>query len=525
MNNTTDLNLFSRSLLSVKRVLISVTDKSGLESFAGALNASGAELVSTGGTAARLRSAGLKVSDVSEITGFPECLDGRVKTLHPSIHGGILARKNNATDMKTLEDLDIRPFDLIVVNLYPFRETIARPGCSVEEAIENIDIGGPAMIRAAAKNFDSICVVTSPDQYGILADEIDEFGGIRYETRLAFAREAFSRTAQYDSWIGTYLGSISGELLPEKLTLALDKSGDLRYGENPHQAAGVYGFQHELIDCFHGKQLSYNNYLDVDAALNLAVLFKDDDPTCIIIKHTNPCGIATADSLTEAWQRAFETDKNSPFGGIVIVNRSLDIEAARAIDTIFTEIILAPSYSEEALELLRTKANRRLITYRNTDMLKTSWNSRGIFGGILYQQSDLDNLEQASLKVVTERMPTPDELRDMEFAWKVVRRVSSNAIVFARNRQTLGIGGGQTSRVESSRIAVEKAAREQLDLKSSVIASDAFFPFADGIEAAAQAGATAVIQPGGSMRDQEVIDAANRHGMAMVFTGRRHFRH
>jgi phosphoribosylaminoimidazolecarboxamide formyltransferase / IMP cyclohydrolase len=523
--NITDLNSFSRSLLPVKRVLLSVTDKNGLESFAGALDARGAELISTGGTAARLRSAGLNVRDVSEITGFPECLDGRVKTLHPSVHGGILARKNSTSDMKTLEDLDIRPFDLVVVNLYPFRETIEKPGCSVEEAIENIDIGGPAMIRAAAKNFDSVCVVTSPDQYKILEHEIDEFGGIRYETRLAFAREAFSRTAQYDSWISTYLGSTSGESLPERLTLALDKSGDLRYGENPHQAAGVYGFQDALIDCFHGKQLSYNNYLDVDAALNLAVLFKDDDPTCIIIKHTNPCGIATAGSLADAWHRAFETDKNSPFGGIVLVNRILDIDAARAIDTIFTEIILAPAYSEDALELLRAKANRRLIIYRNTDMLKTSWITRGIFGGILYQQSDLDDLEQGSMKTVTERRPTPDELRDMEFAWKVVRRVSSNAIVFARNRQTLGIGGGQTSRVESSRIAVEKAAREQLDLRNSVIASDAFFPFADGIEAAARAGATAVIQPGGSMRDQEVIDAANRHGMAMVFTGRRHFRH
>jgi phosphoribosylaminoimidazolecarboxamide formyltransferase / IMP cyclohydrolase len=523
--NTTDHNSFSRSLLPVNRVLLSVTDKNGLESFAGVLDSMGAELVSTGGTAARLRSAGLKVRDVSEITGFPECLDGRVKTLHPSVHGGILARKNNTTDMNTLEDLDIRPFDLVVVNLYPFRETITKPGCTIEEAIENIDIGGPAMIRAAAKNFDSVCVVTSPDQYKILEREIDEFGGIRYETRLAFAREAFSRTAQYDSWITTYLGSTSGKLLPERLTLAFDKSGYLRYGENPHQEAGVYGFQGELIDCFHGKQLSYNNYLDVDAALNLAVLFKDDDPTCIIIKHTNPCGIATAGSLADAWHRAFETDKNSPFGGIVVVNRMLDIDAARAIDAIFTEIILAPDFSDDALELLKAKANRRLIIYRNTGMLKTSWVTRGIFGGILYQQSDLDSLDQSTLKIVTERRPTPDELRDMEFAWKVVRRVSSNAIVFARNRQTLGIGGGQTSRVESSRIAVEKAAREQLDLKNSVIASDAFFPFADGIEAAMQAGATAIIQPGGSMRDQEVIDAANRYGMAMVFTGRRHFRH
>ncbi|TVQ12391.1 MAG: bifunctional phosphoribosylaminoimidazolecarboxamide formyltransferase/IMP cyclohydrolase PurH [Balneolaceae bacterium] len=523
--NTTDLKTFSRALLRVKRVLLSVTDKSGLEAFAGSLNAHGAELVSTGGTAARLRNAGLQVTDVSDITGFPECLDGRVKTLHPSVHGGILARKNNPADMQTLEDMDIRPFDLIVVNLYPFRETISRSGCTIEEAIENIDIGGPAMIRAAAKNFDSVCVVTSPDQYQILTGEIEEFGGIRYKTRLAFAREAFSRTAQYDSWIGTYLGSTTGELLPPRLTLALDKSGDLRYGENPHQEAGVYGYQHEMIDCFHGKQLSYNNYLDVDAALNMAALFKDDDPTCIIIKHTNPCGVATAGSLEQAWHRAFETDKNSPFGGIVAVNKTLDIDAARAIDSIFTEIVLAPAYSDEALELLRVKANRRLIIYRKTELLKTSWNTRGIFGGILYQQSDLDNLDLDSLKVVTERQPTADELHDLIFAWKVVRRVSSNAIVFARNRQTLGIGGGQTSRVESSRIAVEKAVREQLDLENSVIASDAFFPFADGIEAAALAGAMAVIQPGGSMRDQEVIDAANRNGMAMVFTGKRHFRH
>lgn len=523
--NTKNLNSFAKALLPVKRVLVSVTDKSGLESFAGVLNSNGAELVSTGGTAARLREAGMKVTDVSEITGFPECLDGRVKTLHPAVHGGILARKNNTSDMQTLERLDIRPFDLIIVNLYPFRETISKPGCTIEEAIENIDIGGPAMIRAAAKNFDSICVVTSPDQYDMLAQELSAFGGIRYETRLDFAREAFSRTAQYDSWISSYLGTGSGQSLPSKLSITLNKSGDLRYGENPHQPAGVYGDQHEYIDCFHGKQLSYNNYLDVDAALNLAALFQDDDPTCIIIKHTNPCGIATAGSLNEAWHRAFETDKNSPFGGIVAVNRTMDADAAKAIDSIFTEIILAPSYDEDALELLMAKTNRRLITYRNLDKLSDSWNTRGIFGGILYQQADLDRPDRDALKVVTDRKPASEEMLDLLFAWKVVRSVSSNAIVFARNRQTLGIGGGQTSRVESSRIAVEKAAREQLDLKNSVIASDAFFPFADGIEAAAEAGATAVIQPGGSIRDQEVIDAANRHGMTMVFTGKRHFRH
>ncbi|MFU8860611.1 MAG: bifunctional phosphoribosylaminoimidazolecarboxamide formyltransferase/IMP cyclohydrolase [Cyclonatronaceae bacterium] len=523
--NTNQLNPFSKNLLPVKRVLLSVTDKSGLDSFAGVLIKNGAELVSTGGTAARLRDAGMLVTDVSEITGFPECLDGRVKTLHPAIHGGILARKNNPSDMQTLERLDITPFDLIVINLYPFRETIAKPGCTIEEAIENIDIGGPAMIRAAAKNFDNVCVVTSPEQYAVLADELSTYDGIRYETRLEFAREAFSMTAQYDSRISSYLGAESGMSLPAKLNLTFNKSGDLRYGENPHQSAGVYGEQHEFIDCFHGKQLSYNNYIDVDAALNLASLFQHDDPTCIIIKHTNPCGIATAGSLKEAWHRAFETDKNSPFGGIVAVNRTMDADAAKEIDSIFTEIILAPAFDDEALELLKKKANRRLITYRNLDKIRISWNTRGIFGGILYQQADLNSPDQDSLKVVTDRTPTGDEMLDLLFAWKVVRRVSSNAIVFARNRQTLGIGGGQTSRVESSRIAVDKAVREQLDLANSVIASDAFFPFADGIEAAAQAGATAVIQPGGSIRDQEVIDAANRHGMAMIFTGKRHFRH
>jgi phosphoribosylaminoimidazolecarboxamide formyltransferase / IMP cyclohydrolase len=516
---------FSKTTLPVKRVLLSVTDKTGLELFSRKLAASGAELVSTGGTAKQLRDAGLAVTDVSAITNFPECLDGRVKTLHPAVHGGILARKNNRDDMETLERLQIRPFDLIVVNLYPFRETIKSEECSQETAIENIDIGGPAMIRAAAKNFDSVCVVTSPEQYEGLTVEISRFGGIRFETRFAYAREAFSRTAQYDTWISDYLSSEMDFDPPPRLNISLDKSSELRYGENPHQIAAVYGCPDSMIDCFHGKQLSYNNYLDVDAALSLISLFENDDPVCIIIKHTNPCGAAIAGNLKEAWERAFETDKNSPYGGVIAVNRSMDLSTAEAVDTIFTEIIIAPDFTDDALALLTKKASRRLVRYGNMESLKTSWICRSIFGGILYQQPDLEPEDPETHQVVTIRKPTDDEYRDLLFAWKVVRRVSSNAIVFAKDGRTLGIGGGQTSRVESSRIAVEKATREQISLKGSVIASDAFFPFADGIEAAAAAGVTAVIQPGGSIRDNEVIDAANSHGIAMIFTGKRHFRH
>jgi phosphoribosylaminoimidazolecarboxamide formyltransferase / IMP cyclohydrolase len=523
--NVSDLKTFSKTNLPVRRALLSVTDKTGIIDLAKVLAENGAQLVSTGGTAKRLRDEGFRVTDVSEITGFPECLDGRVKTLHPGVHGGILARKNYEADMQTLQEMNIPPFDLVVVNLYPFRETISKEGCSLEEAIENIDIGGPAMIRASAKNFDSVCVVTSPGQYDTIAGEIGEYGGIRYQTRLEFARQAFSLTAQYDAWISGYLGVQTGVYLPERLNLTFGRSGELRYGENPHQAAGVYGTQTEMIDCFHGKQLSYNNYLDVDAALNLLALFEHDDPTCIIIKHTNPCGVASAPTLREAWAKAFRTDRNSPFGGIVAVNRTLDADAARAIDQIFTEIIIAPAFENEALEILQAKANRRLIICRNLEHLRRAWVPRGIFGGLLWQQPDHEPLSDEGLTVVSKRQPDDRELADMLFAWKVVRRVASNAIVFTRDRQTLGIGGGQTSRVESSRIAVSKAAGEQLDLNGSVIASDAFFPFADGIEAAAQAGATAVIQPGGSVRDQEVIEAADRHGMAMVFTGKRHFRH
>ena len=511
--------------LKINRALLSVSDKTGLIPLGRALHQAGIELISTGGTAQRLRDEGIPVQDISQITGFEECLDGRVKTLHPVVHGGLLARTSHQPDVDEIQKLGIQPIELVVVNLYPFKETIASSDCTPAVATENIDIGGPTMIRAAAKNFAHVCVLTSPGQYEPFTKELEENQTVSFGLRRELARRAFNHTANYDSHIANYFNELSGDDNPYQLNISLRKSQELRYGENPHQHAAVYGEQDDYIDCFHGKQLSFNNFLDVDAALNLIADFEDSEPTCAIFKHTVPCGVASGSDLSRAWEMAFQTDTSSPFGGIVVVNKMLDLKTAQAIDEIFTEIIIAPSFADDARTLLEEKKNRRLIRIKQSVRKVGDRQYRSIFGGALSQNADLTAIRFEDYEVVTERKPTEKEIRDLLFSWKVVKHVKSNAVVYARDAQTIGIGTGQTSRVESSEIAVAKARKEGLSLEGTAIASDAFFPFADGVEAAAKAGATSVIQPGGSIRDQEVIDAANQAGMAMVFTGRRHFRH
>lgn len=512
--------------LKINRALISVSDKTGLPALAKALHEAGVELISTGGTARKIREQNIPVKDISEITRFEECLDGRVKTLHPKVHGGLLGRTSHQPDVEEMQRLDIDPIELVVVNLYPFEKTVAKNDTTPAIATENIDIGGPTMIRAAAKNFAHVCVLTNPAQYPNFIEKLNQTKEIPFSMRQQLGRHAFNHTARYDAFIANYFNSeLCQDETPMQLNISLPKSQELRYGENPHQKAAVYGNQTDFIECFHGKQLSYNNFLDVDAALNLIADFEDDEPACAIFKHTVPCGVAIADTLEHAWHKAFATDTMSPFGGIVVVNRQLDGTTARAIDEIFTEIVIAPSFSGEALELLQQKENRRLVKINRLPDRENSQQFRSIFGGALNQQADILSTNFDDFKVVTERKPSEKEIRDLLFSWKVVKHVKSNGIVYVRDGQTIGIGTGQTSRVESSKVAIAKAKEEGLDLQNTAIASDAFFPFADGVEAAARAGATSVIQPGGSIRDEEVIKAANEHKMAMVFTGSRHFRH
>jgi phosphoribosylaminoimidazolecarboxamide formyltransferase/IMP cyclohydrolase len=523
--STDNIVPLNKSNLKLRRALISVSDKTGVIELTQALHASGVAILSTGGTYKTIQSAGIPVIEVSEITGFPECLDGRVKTLHPNVHAGILARTSYEEDVKTLKDLNIEAFELVVVNLYPFAQTVAKPGTDLAKAAEFIDIGGPTMVRAAAKNFPHVCILTSPFQYTDFISELNQSGSISFITRLNLSRDAFQHTAAYDSAIATYLVEQTNQSPAAQINLALPLSQTLRYGENPHQMASVYGDLRSYIDCFHGKELSYNNFLDTDAAIELLGDLDAQTPACVIVKHTNPCGVATGDSLVQAWERAFETDKVSPFGGIIAVNQKLDIEAAKAMDAIFSEIIIAPDFSADAIQLLTKKANRRLIRLKKSPSTTSNNLVRSIFGGVLVQQPDRLDVPHNELKVVTNRQPTEKELTDLKFAWKIVKHVKSNAIVFVKDGQTLGIGNGQTSRVDSSELAVRKAKKAGLSLRGSALASDAFFPFKDGIEAAAEAGATAIIQPGGSVRDQEVIDCANELGLTMVFTGNRHFRH
>lgn len=513
--------------LSINRALLSVSDKTDIIPLARELHGAGVEIISTGGTGQKIREADIPITDVSEITGFEECLDGRVKTLHPHIHGGLLGRTSHKPDVNEMNRLDMVPIELVVVNLYPFKETVSDPDCTPAIATENIDIGGPTMIRAAAKNFAHVCVLTSPSQYNDFTDTLKKESAIPFIQRQQWAKEAFNHTADYDVHIANYFNGLSAEEdeQPDQLNVSLPKSQRLRYGENPHQKAAVYGYQDEFIDCFHGKQLSYNNFLDVDSALRLIADFQETRPTCAIFKHTVPCGIASDDDLNRAWEKAFSTDTKSPFGGIAVVNRELDLTTAKAIDEIFTEIVIAPSYSEEALSLLKQKKNRRLIRQQKQLNQTAQKEFRSIFGGALSQKSDFSVTTEEDLTVVTKRQPTEKEIQDMLFSWKVVKHVKSNAIVYAKNQQTIGIGTGQTSRVEASQIAIAKAREEGLSIKGTAIASDAFFPFPDGVEAAAKAGATAVIQPGGSIRDEQVIEAADNFNLTMVFTGKRLFRH
>jgi len=520
--------------IPIKRALLSVSDKTGLVELGKALSAKGVELVSTGGTAKALRDAGLTVKDVSYLTGFPEMMDGRVKTLHPKVHGGLLAVRDDPHHAASMAEHEIGAIDLVVVNLYPFAQTVAK-GAARDEIIENIDIGGPSMVRSAAKNHAYVAIVTDPADYDAVAK-----GETTIEQRKVFAAKAFAATAAYDAMISSWFAfADQGQAFPDTLSVPLKKGVELRYGENPHQSAALYlpfgpsarGIaQAEQVQ---GKELSYNNYNDADAALELVSEFRDGPPTVVIVKHANPCGVATGDTLIEAYQAALACDSVSAFGGIIAVNRPLDGPTAEAMTGIFTEVVAAPAADEAAREVFAKKKNLRLlITGELPDPKRPGLQLKSIAGGMLVQSRDNGQVVETDLKVVTKRAPTPQELADCRFAWTVAKHVKSNAIVYAKDGSTAGIGAGQMNRLESARIAAWKAkdAAEKAGWAGprtigSAVASDAFFPFADGLLAAVEAGATAVIQPGGSMRDAEVIAAADEAGLAMLFTGMRHFRH
>jgi len=518
----------------VSRALISVSDKSGIAEFARALHDLGVELLSTGGTYKLLSAEGIPVTEISEYTGFPEMMDGRVKTLHPKVHGGILARRGQ--DDGVMAAHDIPPIDMVVVNLYPFQATVANPDCDLPTAIENIDIGGPTMLRAAAKNHAWVTVVVNPGDYARVIDELRiNKGCISDETRFDLAVATFEHTAQYDGAIANYLGSrtITGdrEEFPRTYNMQFIKKQAMRYGENPHQQAAFYVESGDLENSIstaaqlQGKELSFNNINDTDAALECVKGFVE--PACVIVKHANPCGVASGSTILEAYEKAYQTDPTSAFGGIIAFNRELDADTAKAIvDRQFAEVVIAPGATDASAQVLASKENLRLLVCGQwPDSPRASLDMKRVNGGLLIQNTDMGIITEADLKIVSKRQPTVDEIRDLLFAWKVVKFVKSNAIVYVKNNQTIGIGAGQMSRVYSARIASIKAADEGLEVAGSVMASDAFFPFPDGVEAAAQAGITAVIQPGGAMRDDNVIAAADEAGMAMVFTGMRHFRH
>jgi len=519
----------------LERALISVSKKDGITEFARGLENLGLEIVSTGGTARALREAGIAVKDISELTGFPEILDGRVKTLHPKVHGGLLGIRSNPNHLRQMAEQQISPIDLVIVNLYPFEETAAKPGIQFEEVIENIDIGGPSMIRSAAKNFQDVAVVVDPSDYKWVLEELRQKpDGLSIESRFALARKAFNLTAGYDAAIASHLfqryneeGSFKlREGFPQKLLLSLDKVSDLRYGENPHQRAAFYreGSASILADAvqLQGKELSFNNLIDLDAAFQLSSEF--EDPCAVIIKHTNPCGVAiSSDSLAEAYVKARECDPLSAFGSVLGFNRAVDKATAREIVLTFVEAVIAPDFSSDALTLLAPKTNLRLM--KCSSSVRSSPHSldyKRVEGGLLVQEADRRQLSSQDWKVATQRSPTAEEAKDLVFAWKVVKHVKSNAIVYASQGQTLGIGAGQMSRIDSAQIGISKA---RLPIQGSVLASDAFFPFRDGVDVAARAGVRAIVQPGGSVKDPEVIAAANEHGMTMIFTGVRHFKH
>jgi phosphoribosylaminoimidazolecarboxamide formyltransferase / IMP cyclohydrolase len=519
--------------MKIERALISVSDKSGVLEFARGLSALGIEIISTGGTARLLAENGLKVTEISDYTGFPEMLDGRVKTLHPKVHGGILGRRDLPEHVATMHKHGIANIDLVAVNLYPFRETVAKPGCTLDDAIENIDIGGPAMVRSAAKNHAHVAIVTDPADYPLILSEMAG-GGVSEATRFSLAVKAFEHTAAYDGAIANYLGMIvdngKAEGFPRTFNLQFKKAQSMRYGENPHQSAAFYVAAGEQEACIatarqiQGKELSYNNIADADAALECVKQF-DAAPACVIVKHANPCGVAYGTNLREAYERAYKTDPESAFGGIIAFNAELDAETAKAIiGRQFVEVIIAPKLSQAAIEVCAEKKNVRLLECGQwSKQPGQRLDFKRVTGGLLVQEADL--ALHGEIKTVTKRAPTPSEMQDLLFAWRVAKFVKSNAIVYARNNTTIGVGAGQMSRVNSARIAAIKAEHAGLEVQGSVMASDAFFPFRDGIDNAARAGISAVIQPGGSMRDDEVMAAADEYGMAMVFTGMRHFRH
>jgi phosphoribosylaminoimidazolecarboxamide formyltransferase/IMP cyclohydrolase len=527
------------------RALISVSDKTGIVDLAKELHALGVSLISTGGTAKLLAEQGLPVNEVAEVTGFPEMLDGRVKTLHPKVHGGLLARRDTPEHMAALKAHNIDTIDLLIVNLYPFEATVAKPGCTLADAIENIDIGGPAMVRSAAKNWKDVGIVTDASQYADVIAELKASGKLSDKLRFALSVAAFNRISQYDGAISNYLSSVnfdaeklSEDYVPERAQFSGQfneqyvKVQDLRYGENSHQQAAWYrdfapaagslatGVQ------LQGKELSYNNIADADAAWECVKSF--DSSACVIVKHANPCGVAVGANPLEAYSKAFQTDPTSAFGGIIAFNRPVDKAAAEAVSKQFVEVLMAPDFSAEALEVFKSKVNVRLMKIAlpaNYGGVRNALETKRVGSGLLLQSADNHELALADLKIVTVKQPTPEELHDLLFAWKVAKFVKSNAIVFCKNGMTMGVGAGQMSRLDSARIASIKAEAAKLSLQNTVVASDAFFPFRDGLDVVVDAGATCVAQPGGSMRDQEVIDAANEHGVAMVFTGVRHFRH
>lgn len=507
--------------MKITRALISVSDKTGIAVFARALERQGVDIISTGGTAELLRKEGVPAREISSFTAFPEVLEGRVKTLHPRVHGGLLYKRGNPKHEAEAREYGFEPIDLVVVNLYPFEETIAKPNVTLAEAIENIDIGGPSMIRSAAKNYESVTVVVDPADYDTVLETMrDHDGETTLKLREGLAIKAFIKTSAYDRAIGTFLNKEQTTDASFSLTAPLVTR--LRYGENPHQTAALYGDFDKHFEKLHGKDLSFNNILDISAATNLIAEFSKS--TVAILKHTNPCGVGSDVDLREAWEKAFATDKQAPFGGIIVCNRAIDEPLARAIGEIFSEVIIAPEFDAEARTILQKKKNLRLIRLvSDVAAVKPKVDIRSVTGGLLVQDADVAN--QIPQNVVTKRKPTKTELEAMLFGWRVVKHVKSNAIVYAGRDRTLGIGAGQMSRVDASRIAVWKAEEAGLSLKGSAVASDAFFPFPDGLIAAAEAGATCAIQPGGSVRDKEVIAAANERDMAMIFTGIRHFRH
>lgn len=515
--------------MSIKRALVSVSDKTGIVDFCRELSNLGVEIISTGGTSSLLSKEGIPVIGISDVTGFPEIMDGRVKTLHPAVHSGLLAVRDNEEHQKQMKDLGLDYIDLVVVNLYPFQETIAKPDVSYEDAIENIDIGGPTMLRSAAKNHAFVSVVVDANDYSQVLAEVREQGDTTLETRKQLAAKVFRHTASYDALISDYLSNVNGDPLPERYTVTYEKIQDLRYGENPHQQAAFYrkplAPQGTLTTAeqLHGKELSYNNINDANAALQIVKEF--EEPAVVAVKHMNPCGVGTGESIYQAYMKAYSADPTSIFGGIVAANRIIDADTAAKLSEIFLEIVLAPDFTEEALEILTKKKNIRLLKMGELSSAKERTSQfvvTSIDGGMVVQQSDVHSVDADDLQVVTDRAPSEEELKQLLFGWKVVKHVKSNAIVLASDNMTVGVGAGQMNRVGAAKIALEQAADKA---KGAVLASDAFFPMGDTVELAAKHGVTAIIQPGGSIKDEESIKAANENGIAMVFTGVRHFKH